>query len=112
MGKNMGGTKRKGDKNERKEPPKRGRVEEDSDSDVEELLNIGPEDMRDRLLEAIDEPALSVPQWFQSISEASSKNTFIDAAQGLLSVAHVIQDLSGKKMLVALIDVLANKLEE
>ncbi|CAE6535026.1 unnamed protein product [Rhizoctonia solani] len=60
--------------------------------------------MKERVLAAIEAPALSIEAWFESISEADGKNRFIDAAHGLLCIAPGIEEMSEEDMSLALVD--------
>ncbi|CAE7233487.1 unnamed protein product [Rhizoctonia solani] len=74
-------------------------------------IKIGAPDMAERLGAARTGPPLPIPAWFQAISRASARNMWIDAAQGLLTVASGIEGGSDDDMTFALVDVLADNLE-
>ncbi|KAG8714719.1 hypothetical protein FRC11_007386 [Ceratobasidium sp. 423] len=89
--------------------------EEDGENADESLKascpNIGSDDMKEHLTNAMNKPAMSIKEWFESVCEADGKNMFIDAACGLVSIALGIEDL-GKNLPLALRSILTDDLEE
>ncbi|CAE6471316.1 unnamed protein product [Rhizoctonia solani] len=60
----------------------------------------------------MDRPALSIAEWFESISAGDAKNMFIDASSALLSIARGMEDIAGDEMGLELKGVLIDNLEE